>query len=300
MMKPVTHTGRSVSSIDGIDALWDDAGRRSRYVRDLLQAAAGGAHNRAKDTAIPRVLVQYWHDANGIPLDVRACMSSWSALRSKGISRQLFEDRTAHAFIANELTEDHMLAFERCHHPAMRCDYFRLCYIHRRGGLYVDADDVLLGDVSRVFDGASLKVQPLCHELSSGTMVTIGAALDDESRLDDRIFYFNNNPLAAPAGHPVVSKALQRATETLLEGGRTIADIQSTTGPGNLTESLVRHDVERRAAGREQDFEVLHGWDDVAVSVWPLSYRDDDRNWRRWRPSDAELSGDRKLPGSIL
>jgi hypothetical protein len=27
----------------------------------------------------------------------------------------------------------------------MRCDYFRLCYIYRQGGFYVDADEIYQG-----------------------------------------------------------------------------------------------------------------------------------------------------------
>lgn len=289
---------RFVGSADGVDGLWNDDRRRSRYVRELLRAPAEVASDASAPSRIPKVVVQYWHDAADIPPDVEACMSSWDVLQLGGVSRRVFEDRTARAFIADELTEDHVLAFERCHHPAMRCDYFRLCYIHRLGGLYVDADDVMLGDVSWVFDGACLKVRPLCYDLSSQTMANLEDALGEGGRLDERIFYFNNNPLAAPAGHPIVGDALQRATEMLLRGGRAIADIQSTTGPGNLTACLVSHDINRRAGGCGRDFEILMGWDDVAVSVWPLSYRDDYRNWRRWQPGDDDLAGGRRSDGS--
>lgn len=298
MAKSLDDSRRSVSSVYGVDALWEDDHRRSRYVRGLLRAAAEGT-GVASHPATPRVVVQYWHDVDDVPPDVEACMSSWEALRREGISRRLFDDRTAGAFIADQLSEDHVAAFKRCHHPAMRCDYFRLCYLCRLGGLYVDADDVMLGDVSGVFDGGSLSVRPLCYDLSSDTMVDVEVALRDDARLNDRIFYFNNNPLAAPAGHPVIAGALQRATEMLLKGGRAISDIQSTTGPGNLTACLVRHDVTCRAGGRGQDFEVLFDWDEVAESVWPLSYRDDDRNWRRWRPGDADLAGTHRSAWSI-
>ena len=285
---------QSVGSPHSIDGLWNDHRRRSRYVRDLIRAPADVTSDRTARSQIPKVVVQYWHDAAHIPTDVEACMSSWDMLKPGGISRRVFDDQTARAFIADELTQDHVSAFERCHHPAMRCDYFRLCYILRLGGLYVDADDVMLGDVSWVFDGGFLRVRPLCYDLSAQTMVDVEAALWDDGRLDDRIFYFNNNPIAAPAGHPVVADALQRATEMLLQGGRAIADIQSTTGPGNLTACLVRHDINLREGGCDRDFDILVGWDDVAMSVWPLSYRDDRRNWRRWQPDDDDLAGDRR------
>jgi hypothetical protein len=36
----------------------------------------------------------------------------------------------------------------------------------------------------------------------------------------------------------------------------------------------------------------LPDWDEVATSRWPLSYRDDERNWRHWNPQRSSL--DRK------
>lgn len=291
--------GESVGSADGVDQLWNDDRRRSKYVRDLLIGLAEGRSGASEPSAIPKVIVQYWHDADDTPPDIEACMASWDGLDLRGVSRRVFDDRTARTFISDEFTDDHVLAYERCHHPAMRCDYFRLCYIHSLGGLYVDADDVMLGDVSWVFDGASLKVRPLCYDIARSSMVDVETAIRDRACPDDLIFYFNNNPLAAPAGHPVVAAALQRATEALLRGGRAIADIQSTTGPGNLTACLVHHDFRLRSGGNRPDFEVLMDWDHVAESVWPLSYRDDGRNWRNWRPGDEDLAeerGSRGLP----
>lgn len=278
------------------DGLWEDDRRRSRYVRDLLGASPIGRDDMPPDESIPRTIVQYWHNPEDIPSDVEACLSSWDSVRAGGIKRRVFDDRTALEFIAEELTPDHVSAFERCHHPAMRCDYFRLCYIHRLGGLYIDADDVMLGDVSWLFERATLKIRPLCYDPALHDTVDVQAALAVDAQVDDRTFYFNNNPLAAPAGHPVIADALQRATAKLLEGGRAIADIQSTTGPGNLTACLVRHDAYGQSVGRERDFEILMDWDRFAESVWPLSYRNDDRNWRRWRPHDAQLAEDQPRP----
>lgn len=80
--------------------------------------------------------------------------------------------------------------------------------------------------------------------------------------------------------------ALERSTQILLAPGRNIQDIQSITGPGNLTASLVRHAIESKIAGKDLDFVLLDNWDSVSVPQWLLEYRKDKRNWRIWDGSD--------------
>ena len=103
------------------------------------------------------------------------------------------------------------------------------------------------------------------------------------------IFYFNNNPLFAARGHPIIERALANATEAL-EAAPWGAppEIQSTTGPGNLTMSIF--DLAKEPAEVAGALVVLRDWEDVATSKWPLSYRSDPRNWR--------LSNQRRYPGN--
>jgi len=79
--------------------------------------------------------------------------------------------------------------------------------------------------------------------------------------------------------------ALRRATRILLGDGDERFDIQATTGPGNLTRSLVEHALTLGpTAPQHRDFVFLPDWDDFSTSRWLLGYRDDERNWRLWRP----------------
>ncbi|CAE6868053.1 hypothetical protein R75461_08408 [Paraburkholderia nemoris] len=94
-----------------------------------------------------------------------------------------------------------------------------------------------------------------------------------------RIFYVNNDPIAAPADHPVLQRALARSTEKLLGEDR-FPEIQSTTGPGNFTAALAAHARNLMIAGTPFDFELLHDWEAIAETRWQLSYRGDARNWR--------------------
>lgn len=163
----------------------------------------------------------------------------------------------------------------------MRADYFRLCFISLNGGLYVDADDEYVGgDLSALLETGKLLIQPLCYQISTDSMVDPMAVASPSN--DDLIFYVNNNPIAAPPGHPVISEALEQATRRLTTRGVEDRDIQSLTGPGNLTEALVRHSIELDDNRVDPDFSLLRRWDEYAVSKWPLDYRSDERNWRHW------------------
>jgi hypothetical protein len=272
---------------------------RSSCVRELLREHAPiGAPSASLD--IPKVIVQFWDDSSAIPADVSECLDSWrlTARQDPDFRYILFDDTRAAQFIARALGHPFAKAFARCPHPAMRSDYFRLCYIFRLGGFYVDADEVYSGRGLRPwFRDSRLKVQPLCYDSLTERMVP--ADVFRRSQVDSLnwIFYVNNNPLIAPAFHPVIRLALGRATGLLLSDKDERFNIQSATGPGNLTRSLVRHALSLNATVPEnRDFVLLADWDAVSTSRWPLSYRNDERNWRLWNPTLALFAACRSSP----
>ena len=269
---PSPHTASVVAENDAL---------RSSYVQGLVQAAAPAPTHPSRDEdPIPKVIVQFWHDLTDIPNDVRACLHSWRTLHSHGFTSALFDDALAKHFISLHFSRRYLRAFNLCYHPAMRCDYFRLCYILINGGFYLDADEVYQGvDCRPFFCDNHLKIKPLCYDTASGHMIRPDLFTQPRQPPETWIFYFNNNPLIAPAGHPIIRSALARATRILLNCTDR-PEIQSTTGPGNLTASLVRHAITSRLSGPNSDFLILHNWDTISISPWPLSYRDDDRNWR--------------------
>lgn len=162
----------------------------------------------------------------------------------------------------------------------MRSDYLRMCFILREGGLYVDADDILVSaDVESLVADGRLKLQPLCYDVDAGAMGSSGEVWRSNLPAGRRIFYANNDPLVAAPNHPVLARALARSTMLLL-GGDPRPEIQSTTGPGNLTAALAAHARELEASGRASDFHFIRDWDAIAETRWELSYRNDARNWR--------------------
>ncbi|PRA51901.1 glycosyltransferase family 32 protein [Brucella pituitosa] len=260
----------------------EDHRLRSILVREVMLRQLGEATSRTLPsvTVIAKNLVRYWDDHTEIPQDVKVCLDSWSPLLDEGFSLLLFDKQSALDYIADKFTNKEVEAFARCRHPAMQSDFFRMCYLLIEGGLYVDADDILLGDGwKRIFGNGRLKLQPLCYDTLTSRMVPVLDFLTAGRSSDQQIFYVNNDPIAAPAGHPILAKALARSTARLL-GDDHLPQIQETTGPGNITAVLASHACELIAKGKEIDFDLLFDWDSIAEMRWDLSYRSDARNWR--------------------
>lgn len=270
----------------------EDDRLRSDFIRDLTLRQLDGAEPKSKRASlrrrIPRTLVRFWHEPD-VPADVRACLDSWDVLREEGFAFRMFGDESAGQYIAARYGPRERAAFALCRHPAMRSDYFRLCFVLAEGGLYVDADDVLRGgawqDVCR---DSALQVQPLCYDVPGGGMLSASDISRPDLPTAGRIFYVNNNPLAAPAGHPVLKRALARATSRLLGGGPR-PEIQSTTGPGNLSAALAAHAREALVAGVDPDVKLLMEWEKTAEPCWTLDYRRDARNWRNMDGHDSDI-----------
>lgn len=258
----------------------EDHAFRSQAIQWVVHTGPTRLLEDARNEHIPRVIVQFWHDLASLPDDVAECLQSWRSLEPDGFTIRLFDDTEARSFIASEFDALHCMAFDRCYHPAMRCDYFRLCYILRYGGFYVDADEVYKGtDIKRLFLDGTAKLQPLCYDVATQSMVPPDEFLHDTRFPTSRIFYVNNNPILAPPGHALIALALQRATRLLLQDDKR-ADIQATTGPGNLSASLVRHVAHLERHGEPWDFTIVREWSTISDCRWFLSYRNDARNWR--------------------
>ena len=260
----------------------EDDHLRSACIRKLVRDPVS-LTTRHGAAAIPKLVIQFWHDLDDIPRDVQECLDSWQSLIPQGFKRVLFDDLAARNFIQERLGLTYVTAFDLCQHAAMRCDYFRLCYVLEEGGFYVDADELYQGsDCQSLFSDDSLKLQPLCYDTLSDSMVRTCDFLKHSAHSPHWIYYVNNNPIIAPPDHPAIQLALDRATCILLRRSKDRPDIQSTTGPGNLSASLVRHWLCLEREGKDRDFEFIHDWDSHSISKWPLSYRNDERNWRIW------------------
>jgi len=281
-----THPQQNPSLLQPPLGFEDDDRLRSDYIRALtIEQVSRAATNCDADPVdapptIPRTLVRYWHDPDEIPPDVLRCLATWLPLQDERVKFRFFGDTAARSYIAEHFDARAVAAFDRCSHPAMRSDFFRMCFILADGGLYVDADDVLLGhEWRRIFDDHRLLVQPLAYDTDLHSMVPAEDLRNVDLPTRNRIFYVNNNPIAAPPGHRLMQRALNRAIDTLLRKGSDL-EIQSTTGPGNFTASLAAHARALAISGEAADFQILLDWHATAEPFWDLEYRNDGRNWR--------------------
>lgn len=263
------------------DITEEDHYARSRCIRKLVQSP----YNSVIITSVyaqkpPMRIVQFWDNLEKLPDDVAGCIETWKQVGEQGIERLLFDKKQARDFIYQKLGLRYMQAYDKCYHPAMQSDYFRLCYIFVEGGCYIDADDVYDGaQIQYLFDDGRLKIQPLCYDTATNMMVSPPLFTKSGADAASWIFYFNNNPLIACSEHPIVERALVQSTLFLERGVMNgLPEIQSTTGPGNLTKSIF--DAVTENPEMEHTLLVLHNWEDIARSKWELSYRNDARNWR--------------------
>lgn len=255
----------------------EDDNTRSKFIYDFLQKEK---LSTTDNIYIPKVIMQYWHSSKEIPNDVLVCIESWKVLKNKGFRFDFFDDESAKSFIIKHLEKKHLDSYLKCHHPAMRCDYFRLCYLFVCGGFYVDSDELLLNiEIDFLFDNNYIKIQSLCYSLKQEKMV------DNKDFLhcpfdETNIYYFNNNPIISPPKHHLIAIALKRAT-VKIASEENIFNIQATTGPGNLSASVVSYLIN---GGNE--LEYIDDWNQISTSVWPLGYRNDNRNWRLYKGSE--------------
>ncbi|MBP2155193.1 hypothetical protein J2067_002885 [Erwinia rhapontici] len=253
--------------------------QRSEFIRKIIQQPVGEiCPYPISSCTVPKKIIQFWDSPNNIPSDVKNCMKSWSVLESFGYEYYLYDCVSAKEFIGHHLDKAHSEAFAKCTHPAMQSDYFRLCYISVKGGFYVDTDDVHLGsDINVFFTDDKLKIQPLCYDITTDSMISPKVFTDGNIYEKSWIFYFNNNPLIAPPHHIIIDKALGQSTYLINKSSFSPSDIQSITGPGNLSKSIY---LCREEIDLSSQVTVISNWESIAETKWELEYRSDSRNWR--------------------
>jgi hypothetical protein len=253
---------------------------RSNFVRELVQSCNRSTLTSTTwSTPTPKRVVQFWNDLQQLPEDVKACMNSWRRLEQIGFKLEVFDENAARTFIRDRLGVRYERAFNRCYHPSMMSDYFRYSYVFVEGGFYIDADDVYHGTpVDQLFADGRLKLQPFCYDVTTSQMVAPSIFTTPGANQPGWIFYFNTTPLIARRHHPIVERALLNATLSLemdLPSG--LPEVQATTGPGNLTRSVFEVLNEGCSSN---ELMIAHNWELTSTSQWPLSYRNDSRNWR--------------------
>jgi predicted Zn-dependent protease len=219
----------------------------------IVARHAGGLGPRPGGGSIPRRIVQYWNTTT-IPGEVAALMQSWQA--AEGFDYTCLDRQQALSFLRKAFGAGHARAFQLANSPAEECDFLRLCWLYKHGGIYADADDKLTGD-----PGALLNEGP-------GLIVTreLWGALA-------------NNVLCAPPGHPILLWALRTAGRSLL--ARENDGTWFKTGPGLMTRAVAAWLRDPGAQGTARDLTILPQMQ-LATHVQPhvrLSYKTSGQYW---------------------
>jgi len=236
----------------------------SPFCRALERAAIDGKIPKSHEK-IPRRILQFW-DQETIPPDVHDCMATWRAIPD--FEHVIFDDVRAREFINAECEPRHLEAYDLCNHPAMKSDLFRLAFLYRRGGMYIDADDIYEGrNIQRLFDGDGL------FRLRSASF-TRGASEPPST-------IYNNNPIFCVANDEILRKALERATSIMLSlGKREYYNMLVITGPLNLSIAVYATALDCIAQGTDFRFHPIIGWDDISRKNPKMEYQKTTRNWR--------------------
>lgn len=258
--------------------------KRSLYIfNEIFKSQNVNSNVQKTNNFIPEHIIQYWDDEN-IPGDVQNVMDSWAVTN---IKKTIFNKKSALRFIEENFGNSYLSAFQRCLHPAMRADYFRLCYLYLNGGIYIDADNKCEKNTLKSFlKDNRLKIQPLCYDLSLDSMLDIKEYFFNSDSDKSRIYYVNNDPIITPPKHNLMKIALNIATQNLLTKNSTKTDFQAVAGPGVLSMSLVQYHIDSHLNNEEFDVYIFTNWDMISTPRWDLEYRKDQRDWRKWTGKD--------------
>ncbi len=159
---------------------------------------------------IPLKIAQYWDD--DIPADVEALCDAWRTMHPT-FSYARFSDREARRYLDANGPAGARAAFDRAAQPAMKADLFRLAYLYREGGFYIDADDRCLAPLPTIGLG---DFDLILHQEDWGTA--------------------GNNLIGVVPGHPAIKLALDAGIEAVNRGDGDI--VWLSTGPGLLTRAV--------------------------------------------------------------
>jgi hypothetical protein len=214
-----------------------------------------------KKPSIPRQIIQYW-DAPEPPADVAAMIATWQAVPD--FNHKLVDHKEARDFLVQQYGPRITTAYDAAIHVAAKADIFRLAWLYQHGGLYVDADEKLVGKLNSL-------IAPDCRILLTWAQ-GIPPCIQNGFILAEPC-----NPLIAAA----LMLAVKRVEHTQQTGIMQKAWIQ--TGPGVITMAVLDdfaiHGKPVAAAGLQLMRDPVHRT--VVQSDEFLEYRQHAHgNWR--------------------
>ncbi len=170
-------------------------------------------------TAIPRRILQFW-DKPQPPGEVAMLMERCKD-SNPDYEHALFCDADAEDFIATHYGVRHVDVYRGCFHVSAKADFFRLAYLYKLGGFYVDADEVCDKSLNPMFQTGGITE---IYSFSRGLPSCV-----------------NNWFIGTVSGTRIVERALDHCIqniESTLRHGRK-SGVWVLTGPGALTFAIL-------------------------------------------------------------
>lgn len=225
--------------------------------------------------SIPKHVVQFW-DSPDPPDDVRAAMDGLRAI-NPDFTFQLECDASARAFIQDHYGAEITALYDACPHPAMRSDFWRLCHLNLKGGIYIDADVVARAPLTDITRGTDFRTL-LSYSVGSP-------------------WCLDNDVLIQEAGHPlmrhIMETMFQRVRHVLETGS--FENVWVSTGPGAMVVGTMNW-IARALHGHEIPFSGINRFLSIAGLAFvphpqveqtldtcaPFAYQNTDANWREF------------------
>lgn len=98
--------------------------------------------------AIPKVIYQTFK-TNKLPLINRLSVK-WLKLRNKDYSYEFYDDERIVRFLKEEYEPEVFEAYDRLNIGAAKADFFRYAVLYKNGGIYLDVDAYVLGQLDDI------------------------------------------------------------------------------------------------------------------------------------------------------
>jgi mannosyltransferase OCH1-like enzyme len=257
---------------------------RSKIVRALLRVAHGNpvAQMSSPTAEIDKTIIQYWDDG-APPPDVVDLQKTWG-LKNPDFAHAVYDSKMARAFLEGEFSADVLEAFDYCHHPVLRADFFRYFYLYARGGFYVDSDEECLSPVGEILNNNySAILATRCTLFAEKTSISPADALKDNLTTNTCGYYIVNAPLIISARHEIMRMMTEKVLIDfhLAKKESRQVSILDTTSPPVFTSILLKYALSGDAGANIASLNLMADWLGRYSHEHALAYKKTAANWRK-------------------
>ncbi|MDR1461500.1 MAG: hypothetical protein LBI78_07640 [Campylobacteraceae bacterium] len=194
------------------------------------------------------------------PTEVLDAVSSWKNISSEN---SLYDDESAKKLISNNFDKIVLQAYEKCYHPAMKSDLFRLCRLYANGGLYIDADEKMVGYAGHLFN------------LMNKMKLKILFVVDEYPK----IALINNKAFCAVSNCNLILNIINKIVNNIFSSKEDKKNIPFITGPHAVTKILKEEILKNPDILDEIGFISLVAFNRVFKTVH-MHYKNSNKYWR--------------------